>query len=65
MQKAFSIKAVKEVSHMIGDYDVFLDTQLHSSQALNKFIQQDILTLPGLIRYDFLIITNNILEKDQ
>ncbi len=64
MQKAFAIKPVKEVSHMIGDYDVFLDTQLHSSQALNKFIQQDILTLPGLIRYDFLIITNNILEKD-
>ncbi|MHA1511269.1 MAG: Lrp/AsnC ligand binding domain-containing protein [Promethearchaeota archaeon] len=65
MQKAFSIKAVKEVSHMIGDYDIFLDTQLHSSQALNRFIQQDILTLPGIIRYDFLIITNNILEKDQ
>ena len=64
MQKAFSIKPVKEVSHMIGDYDIFLDTQLHSSQALNKFIQQDILTLPGLIRYDFLIITDNILEKD-
>ncbi|QEE15670.1 Lrp/AsnC ligand binding domain-containing protein [Promethearchaeum syntrophicum] len=64
MQKAFTIKPVKEVSHMIGDYDIFLDTQLHSSQALNKFIQQDILTLPGLIRYDFLIITNNILEKD-
>jgi len=53
MQKAFSIKPVKEVSHMIGDYDIFLDIQLHSSQALNKFIQQDILTLPGLIRYDF------------
>ena len=65
MQKAFAIKAVKEVSHMIGDYDIFLDTQLHSSQALNKFIQRDILTLPGLIRYDFLIITNNILEKNQ
>lgn len=64
MQKAFAIKPVKKVSHMIGDYDVFLDTQLHSSQALNKFIQQDILTLPGLIRYDFLIITNNILDKD-
>ncbi len=64
MQKAFSIKPVKEVSHMIGDYDIFLDIQLHSSQALNKFIQQDILTLPGLIRYDFLIITDNILEKD-
>ena len=64
MQKAFTIKPVKEVSHMIGDYDIFLDTQLHSSQALNRFIQQDILTLPGLIRYDFLIITNNILEKD-
>jgi len=31
---------------------------------LNKFIQQDILTLPGLIRYDFLIITDNILEKN-
>ena len=65
MQKAFSIKPVKEVSHMIGNYDLFLDIQLHSSQALNKFIQQDILALPGIVKYDFLIITKNIFEKDQ
>ncbi|UYP46331.1 hypothetical protein NEF87_002616 [Candidatus Lokiarchaeum ossiferum] len=64
MTIAYSFKAVRQVFSLIGNYDLMLDVQLHSSQALNKFIQQTILSLPGLIEYDMLIITNTEMDRN-
>ena len=63
MNIAYSFKAVRQVFSLIGNYDLMLDVQLHSSQALNKFIQQTILGLPGLIEYDMLIITKTEMDR--
>ncbi len=60
---AYSFKAVKRVIATIGNYELMLDVQLHSSQALNKFIQKTILSLPGLIEYEMLIITGTEMDR--
>lgn len=63
MNIAYSFKAVRKVFSLIGNYDFMLDVQLHSSQALNKFIQRTILNLPGLIEYNMLIITKTEMDR--
>jgi len=56
MKKLFTLRSVRSVRNIIGNYDLMCEAQLRSASNLNKLIQKHIVTLPGLIKYELLIL---------
>ncbi|MHA1583709.1 MAG: Lrp/AsnC ligand binding domain-containing protein [Promethearchaeota archaeon] len=63
MQKLYMQKQVREVLDLIGEFDLMLDLHFNSSKRLNRFMQNQIIPLPGLIKYEILMITKTILDR--
>ncbi|MHA1674037.1 MAG: Lrp/AsnC ligand binding domain-containing protein [Promethearchaeota archaeon] len=63
MKECYRIKASREVRSLIGDYDIMIDLQFATSTAMNRLISQKISQLPGLKRYEILLVTTQDIDR--
>ncbi len=62
-KKIFQFSEVKEISSLIGEFDLLLYTQFSTSKSLNSFLHNTIQSFEGIEDYRMQIITDFVMDR--